>query len=519
MKYSKLKTLLLCSVIVISSASSSFATESKVKSTAITIYSKAQPGAINPELYRSSGNYVHYNQIPGYAIVRQEREVLLGGKRSIVNLSDVAAFIDPTTVSFKSKTDPKGTTVLEQNYMFDLVSMAKLAERYLGKEISIEKPVGGNQPNEIISGKLISAKNNQLVIQKNDGSIISGYINQAIFPKLPGELFTKPTLVWDIATNKTGKHLTEVSYQTDGITWWADYNAIYSDGDNANNGFLDLGAWVSIVNKTGASYQNAKLKLIAGDVNRVQQNGGRVYRLEKSQEMMDMVTPSAIGGFAQKAFFEFHLYTLGRSTTLADNSTKQIELFPKAVKIPVEKLMVYYGSQGFRWHGGGGYSSGRNYGNNSSKKVDVYLKFKNAEASGLGVPLPAGRLRVSKLDDADGSQEFIGEDKIDHTPKNEEILIKLGSAFDIVGERTQKDFKIDNARKYMDETFEIKIRNHKDEAVNVIVKENLYRATNWKIYNSNTTYEKVDSNTVHFPIRVEKDGEHIIRYMVRYNWR
>jgi hypothetical protein len=226
----------------------------------------------------------------------------------------------------------------------------------------------------------------------------------------------------------------------------------------------------------------------------------------------------AAQGFVEKSFFEYHLYTLGRPTTLAENATKQIELFSPATGVPAEKVLVYYGlSQGYR-----GYfpnpMTDRNLGFQANTKVDIYLKFRNSEESGLGIPLPKGRIRVSKLDPADGSLEFIGEDVIDHTPKNEDVLIKLGSAFDVVGERVQTDFRIDTNNHWMDETIEIKVRNHKDEAVNVIVKENLYRWVNWEITKTTTDFEKVDARTVHFPVSIEPDGEAVIRYTVHYSW-
>ncbi len=233
-------------------------------------------------------------------------------------------------------------------------------------------------------------------------------------------------------------------------------------------------------------------------------------------EVMSQMADAA--GFEEKAFFEYHLYTLGRPTTLPDNSTKQIELFPVARQVPCEKVMVYYGlDQGFR----GFFPSpmtDRNFGAQGNKKVDIYLRFKNEEQIGMGMPLPAGRIRVSKLDPADDSLEFIGEDAIDHTPRNEEVLIKLGSAFDVVGERTQLDFQIDTRRNWMEETIEIKIRNHKTEPVKVIAKENLYRWVNWEIKEPTHKFEKADARTIHFPVTVAPDGEVVIRYKVRYTW-
>ena len=221
-------------------------------------------------------------------------------------------------------------------------------------------------------------------------------------------------------------------------------------------------------------------------------------------------------GFVQKDFFEFHLYTLGRKTTLPNNSTKQIELFDQAKQIPAKKILLYYGALQPYFYPSP--YTDRNMGVAMNKKVDVYLEFKNDKQFGLGVPLPAGRLRVSQLDKADGSLEFIGEDKIDHTPKDEQVRVKLGSAFDVVGERRQVNFSVDTTAKVMEEEIEVKLRNHKSQPVDVVVKENLYRWSNWKILTQTHKYDKEDARTISFPVKVAKDGETVVRYRVRYTW-
>ena len=488
--------------------------------TALTIYSTAGPGAIPAELYRpsmGSGRYspANYGQmIPGYAMVKQERTFTLDQRRSTIRFSDVAAQIDPTTVTFVSLTDPVGTHVLEQNYEFDLVSAQKLMLRYLDRDIVVWQVRGDDA--ERFEGRLLGTSGG-LILKRPDGGvqIMKGYSNVE-FPALPGGLITKPTLVWDLITDSPGKHRTRVTYETKAMTWWADYNVVFAEGDDANSGVLDIGAWVSIINQSGASYTDAKLKLIAGDVHRAPQPQPG-YRMSGAKPRR-MALAEQNYGFEEKAFFEYHLYTLGRPTTLPDNSTKQLELFPTARGVPCEKVLVYYGlAQGYR----GFFSSlmtDRNFGTQSNKKIDIYLRFENRKEDGMGMPLPAGRIRVSKLDPADNTLEFIGEDKIDHTPKDETVLIKLGSAFDVVGERKQIDFKIDNKRDWMEETIEIKIRNHKDEPVDVIVKETLYRWTNWRITDETHEYEKQDSRTIHFPVTVKKDGEVTIGYTVKYSW-
>jgi hypothetical protein len=276
---------------------------------------------------------------------------------------------------------------------------------------------------------------------------------------------------------------------------------------------LDLSAWVSIINQSGATFPDAKLKLIAGDVHRAEAPPQPLM----DKRVLEMAVASDAAGFEQKSFFEFHLYTLGRPATLPNNSTKQIELFDQARQIPAKKVMLYYGSN----MGPYTYPSpmtDRDLGVQSNKKVDVYLEFKNDKQFGLGVPLPAGRIRVSQLDAADTSLEFIGEDKIDHTPKDETVRVKLGSAFDVVGERRQTDFAVDTKARWLEEAFEIKLRNHKDQPVDVLVKENLYRWNNWKILSKTADFTKEDARTITFPVKVAKDGETILRYRVRYTW-
>ena len=450
--------------------------------------------------------------VPGYGVVRQTQDVTLTKGRSIVRISDVPALIDPTTVLFESLTDPAGTRVVEQSFEFDLTSTAKLLQKYLDREVTVEQVRG--QTVESIAGTLIGTQGG-LILRLADGTIrtVSSYSGVRL-AALPGGLISKPTLVWDVAAERAGAHKARFGYQTGGITWWADYNLTLSEGVGASACKLDVGAWVTIVNQAGATFADARLKLVAGDVQRAQpatQLRGRMLN--------EGVAMSAkVAGFEEKAFFEYHLYTLGRPTTLANNSTKQIELFPAARGVNCEKALVYYGQAGQFFGGYGAPMTDRNFGNQSNKKVDVYLRFSNREENKLGIPLPAGKVRVAKQDNADQSLEFIGEDLIDHTPKNETIQIKLGSAFDIVGERRQVDFRFDNNAKWMEEDIEVKVRNQKDEPVAVIVKENLYRWTNWTIVKKSQAFEKVDSRTVHFPVKIAAGAETVVRFTVRYAW-
>lgn len=497
------KTLLALSLLISTSA---FADD-----TAITIYSKAGPGAVDPNMYRPvSGQTYDYSSVPGYAVVRHLRDVKLPYKNNILKFSDVAAYLDPTTVQFKSITDPKGTKVVEQNFQFDLVSQQKLMQKYIDKEIEVEQVIGDKL--EVTKGVLLSAEGG-LTLKTDKGVVaIPGY-PKIKFPNLPEGLITKPTLVWNILTGEEGTHKTEVSYQTDGITWWADYNLTFTEGKNANSGTVDLGSWVSILNKSGATYKNAKLKLMAGDVQRAQV--APAPRMMKA-EAYDMAGSAPAPEFQEKSFFEYHLYTLNTPATIPDNSTKQLELIKKAVNVPVEKLLIYNGTEGYNYYPGSN-NIDRYFGQSSPKKIAVFLKLQNKEANGLGVPMPAGRIRVNQRD-SDDSLEFIGEDVIDHTPRNEDILIKLGEAFDVVGERKQTNFFVDEARKMIEEEFAITIKNHKKQDARIRVMENLYRSANWEIVSKSDPFVKNDSNNIYFDVNVGADKTKTVKYKIRYTW-
>lgn len=488
-----------------------FAAGTSADDFALTVYSTAAPGAVAPEQYRPvPGRPVpdYGNDLPGYAVVRQDRVVALPEGRSEQRFTDVAALIDPTTVTFKSLTDPDGTHVIEQNYQFDLVGTDKLLERYLGHGITVEQHHGDRVKRT--EGTLLGASGG-LILQRDDGSVVTlnGYSSIG-FPELPGGLITRPTLVWLIEADRGGEHATRVSYQTGGMTWWADYNALLDESGDCE---LDLSAWVSLINQSGASYPDARLKLVAGDVHRAPQQQPGVPGRRMAVTEMAM----AQRGFQEKAFFEYHLYTLQRPTDLPDNATKQLELFPAVSGVGCEKELVYEAYQG-RVYYGGGPSTGGNYGQTGNTDVNVFLRFRNDEASGLGMPLPAGRVRVNQVDPDDGSLEFIGEDAIDHTPKDEDALIRMGNAFDVVGERTQTDFRVNKAAGEMWESFRISVRNHKDEPVRVIVREHLYRWSNWRIENASHDWEKQDARTIHFPVSVPANGESVITYTAHYSW-
>ncbi len=493
--------------------------------TALTIYSTVRPGAIPPEMYqpamrRAGGMDDSRVQVPGYAFVKQQRKVKLDPGLSTLRFTDVAALVEPTTVMFTSLSDKSGTTVVEQNFEFDLVSPDKLLEKFIDRPITVEFVNPDGKP-ESVAGVLLGKQYGHLMLRTTDAESPIEILQEAgrriRLSELPGGLITRPTLVWTLSSKAGGDQLVRVTYQTNGMTWWADYNLVYHEHEkDANAGTFDLGAWVSIINQSGASYADARLKLIAGDVERAQPPQS-VYGGGRGRAKLAMAEAD-VSGFEEKAFFEYHLYTLGRATTLPNNSTKQIELFPAARGVPCEKVYVYYGLAVPWWNYGGNVIQDRELGTQSNTKVDVYLRFVNDEKSGLGMPLPSGRVRVNKLDPADESLEFIGENVIDHTPRNEKVLAKLGSAFDVVGAHKMTDFKIDTGRRRMEESFEIRVRNRKDSAVKVLVKETLYRWSQWEIVKKSHEFEKQDARSVHFPVQVEPDGEAVVTYTVRYEW-
>jgi hypothetical protein len=491
--------------IALSALTCSAALAAPVSDDSVTIYSKLQPGAVSPDLYRPAPGRHFAGQVPGYAIVRHDRPYDIEKGLHTLRVTDVAALIDPTTVTFSSLDRP-ATRVLEQAFQFDLVSQAKLIQRYLGQRIAVELPRGDEI--DLVEGVLLGATDG-LTLQLDDGSVqaIRSY-NNLRFDQLPGGLITRPTLEWLLDSPASGKQQTRVAYETQGMTWWADYNITY---DESQDCAMDLSAWVSIINQSGTAYENARLKLIAGDVHRAEQRQPRrdvVYKMAMAEE--------ADAGFVEKAFFEYHLYTLGRRTDLPDNSTMQLQLMPTARGIECAKELVFAPTLDTPWWG---YQQlEQEYGRYGNGDVNVFLRFRNDEAQQLGIPLPAGRIRVMQLDPSDDSLEFIGEDVIDHTPRNEDVLIEMGNAFDVVGERKQTDFRLDLRTRNLWETFEIRLRNHKDEAVDVAVLENLYRSANWKIEGASLKHRKENSNRVRFDVRVPSEEEVVLTYTAHYYW-
>jgi hypothetical protein len=360
---------------------------------------------------------------------------------------------------------------------------------------------------DVLEGTLLGTGGG-LTLLMDDGSVraIRNYGNLQ-FSQLPGGLITRPTLEWLLESPSRGSQKTRIAYETEGMTWWADYNIIL---DERKGCAMDFSAWVSIINQSGAGYRNARLKLIAGDVNRARP------QQPPREVMYRMAVAEDNAGFAEKSFFEYHLYTLGRRTDLPDNSTKQIELIPASRGVKCQKELVFAPTLAFPWQGR--QQLEQEYGRYGNSEINVYLLFANEEKNHLGMPLPAGRVRVNQMDDADGSLEFIGEDVIDHTPRNEDVRVRMGNAFDVVGERTQTNYRVDMRTRNLWETFEISLRNHKTEAVDIMVLENLYRSSNWTIEDANLPFKKENSNRIRFDVKVPSEKETVIRYTAHYTW-
>jgi len=432
-----------------------------------------------------------YNQNLG--LVKDQRKITLQKGFNEIKLSDVAAQIDATSVHFKSLTDPDGVVILEQSYEYDLISPQKLMEKYIGKEITVRQQV--ERQEKVIKGTLLAMPSDGLVLKTADQIVVipNNVARTVEFPQLPEGLISKPTLVWQVEAQKGGEHQTELSYLTQGISWKADYVAVVNTDDTKT----DLNGWVTIVNGSGATYKDASVKLIAGDVNLVAPEMAMMKGAGVLADGMVRAAPQ----FQEKSFFEYHMYTLQRKTTIRESETKQMSLL-EASDVPVKKIYIYEPAGIRIWRGG----------DDPSKKVMVKLEFKNSKENHLGMALPKGKVRVYKAD-SDGSLQFVGEDEIDHTPKDEILRLYVGDAFDLVGERKQMSVqKI--ADRVREESYEISLRNHKEEDVEIIAVEHLWG--DWTIQESNVECRKKDARTVEFPVKVPKDGEVKITYRVRF---
>ena len=421
-------------------------------------------------------------------LVKDVRNLPLQKGIASLDFDDVASQIDATSVNFRCL-DDKNVEVLEQNYLYDLVSTEALLKRYLGMEIEM---FGENQAH--YKGKLLSYDRTNVILQSDDGQVMMVSLDKVVdykFPSLPDGLILKPTLRWEIESPSAGRKRCEVSYLTSGINWNADYVAVVNDKDSQ----LNLSGWVTINNQSGATYNDAKLKLVAGDIHQVTATprGPRIS--------MNMSAKGAVPQFEEESFFEYHLYTLNRPATLHDNEIKQLTLFP-STEAKVKKIYVF-DSQNTSYRG-----------DNNQNKVKVNLEFKNSEADGLGMPLPKGKIRVYK-EDSQKALQFIGEDMIDHTPKDEDVRVYIGDAFDIVGERKQVNVE-DLGKGRRRETYEITLKNHKDEPVTVTVIEHPQGWREWQIRDSSLEYHKIDNYKIEFNVDVKAGSEETLTYVIQY---
>ena len=429
-------------------------------------------------------------------LIKDQRRIKLIKGVSDLRFMDVAAQIIPASVHIKSLVDPGTLHVLEQNYEYDLLNPQKLLDKYVGKEVKLYTRNPYTEREEIVNATLLS-NNGQPIFKIND-EITFGHPGRIVFPGVPENLNAKPTLVWMLENSLLPSQKIEASYLTNGINWRSDYVVTLNDKDDR----ADLSGWVTIDNHSGAMYQNAKLKLVAGDVNRVKDK--REYE-DKMMRVAEMAAKTAPSQFKEDSFFEYHIYSLERPATVKDNQTKQISLV-SADDIAVRKELLYQGANYYYYS---------RYGDAiSNQKIGVFVEIQNKKENNLGIPLPKGTVRVYKAD-KEGSLQFVGEDSIDHTAKDEKIRIKLGDAFDVVGSRKQTDWKKVAYDTY-EAAFEISLRNHKKE--NVVVKVIEPVPGEWTMLNSSHAYKKSEAFTAEFDIPVPKDQEVKLAYRVRMRY-
>jgi hypothetical protein len=406
---------------------------------------------------------------------------------------DVAAKIDPTTVHIKSLINGSSLNVLEQNYEYDLLSPQKLLEKFVGQEVQLATINPETKKEEIVEATLLSTQGGN-IFQIGD-KIHIGHYGRVLLSRIPENLIPQPTLVWMLENRLSRPQKLEASYLTSGINWKADYVAVLNKLDS----MTDLTGWVTIDNRSGATYQNALLKLVAGDINRVQGE----MRMDYARPMA--AAKEASQQFKEESFFEYHLYTLDRRTTIKDNQTKQMTLLD-ANQVPIKKLFIFAGSSQY-------YFYQMNQGSNK-QKVGVFLELENSKKNNLGTPLPKGTIRIYK-EDKDGSLQFVGEDRIDHTPKDEKFKIKIGEAFDVVGERIQTDYKRLGSNLF-EVAFEVSLRNHKKEDIRVLVEEPI--PGDWEMLSNSHPFEKLQAHLIRFDAPVAKDREVKVKYRIRFRY-
>lgn len=458
-----------------------------------------------------------YNE--NFGVVRDTVSLDLDAGLSDVSYSGVTAQLEPESVILRDPSGAVALSVVEQSYRGDPVDQQRLLQMFEGQSIRFLKVVDGKEVIE--SGKIIRAPS--IITTKNqygnpqqkdlepiiqvDGELQTRLPGVPLFPSLGDDSVLQPTLSWKLHSDRKAAFDAQLSYLTNGISWKSDYNLLLPEKGDA----VTLTGWVSIENNTGKTFEDAKIKLIAGDVNKVEPP--QQLRREKVYAMAMTDSAGSAPQVEEKKFDEFHMYSLPLTATLRDRETKQVE-FVRGENVQTTKLYVY---EGLKASYRGGINLNQNYGQNGQPDVAIYRELENKKENGLGVPLPAGRMRFYRMDD-DGQLEFTGENTIDHTPKNETIRVYLGNAFDILGERRRTNFYKHPSRDMLRETFEVEIRNRSEETVTVKVVEPLFRGSNWEIQTPSQEFEKTDAQTIEFPVVVEADGTATVTYTVEYTW-
>ncbi len=443
-----------------------------------------------------------YNQ--DLALVKDTRKVTIKAGLNALALRDVSAQIRPETALLRSINAPGSLMLLEQNFDFDLLTPQKMLEKYVGKTVGIVKtnPTTGVETTEQAT---VLAANNGVVLKvgnRVETGLTTNSFSRIVYDDVPANLRDRPTLVTQINNKGATDQTVELSYLTGGLGWKADYVAELNDKEDK----LDLSGWVTLTNTSGTSYKNAKLQLVAGDVNRVQQN----MRPTMMRKNMDMMAAEAAAPMAEESLLEYHLYTLDRPTTISDNQTKQVALL-SATGVPVRKELVLQGAE-YYYQG--------QYGEIGTKtKVGVFIEFDNKEASKLGLPLPKGILRVYKKD-SQGNAQFVGEDNIDHTPKNETVRLKLGQAFDVTADKKQTDFKVlpspQKGHNAYESAYELVLKNAKKEKVTVTVQEPI--SGDWKIVNESHPHSKANSHLALWKIDIRAEGSTTLTYRAQVKY-
>jgi len=433
------------------------------------------------------------------ALVRDVRQLQLPSGTFRLKFMDIAATVNPATVHFRSLTEPEKVGVIEQNYEYDLLEPNKLLNKYVGKEVTIVRSYMENNTTKHEEIKATLLANNNGPVWKIGNEIVTGMFGESYrFPEVPPNLYDRPTLLMSLQNSGARKQTIETSYLANNLSWNADYVLTVGRDDKA----ADLDGWVTLVNNAGTAFHNARLQLIAGDLNRLPAR--EQYRAMDA--MVKAQAAPAAPQFQQENFSEYHLYTLERRTSVEDKETKQISLL-EGSGVPVEKLFVVNGQNFY-------YRNRQNPGSPLKDPVMVFYKFKNEEKAGLGIPLPAGNVRVYQKD-SKGGLLFIGEDRIDHTPKDEFVTVKVGNAFDLVAERKQTDFKKIADNVYEME-FEITLRNHKDAPVTIQVNEPI--GGDWEMLSSTYEAKKMDAFAAQFNVPVKANGESVLKYRIRVRW-